>query len=225
MSFESSRIPNDKLSLATSGIGGVIIKVKGRASHAGSAPERGINALTELAHQILQTKDLSDPKTGLKMNWTNAKAGSGSHNVIPDSAEAFADVRVNRLDDYDRIERQVRTRVANQLVPNAKVEFVFERRRPPLQVSSAAQLVANHARSIMRNELARDLLVDTEAEGGGTDAAFAALDTKNAVVERFGMQGYGAHTADDEYILISSIEPRLYLVTRLIMDISRDRVH
>ena len=223
MSFEASRIRNDKLSLATSGIGGVIIKVKGKASHAGTAPERGINALTELAHQILQTKDLSDRKAGLKMNWTNAKAGSGLHNVIPESAEAFADVRVNRLDDYDRIEREVRSRVANQVVPNAKVEFVFERRRPPLQPSPAAQVVANHPRTIMRN--GREILVDTEPEGGGTDAAFAALQTKNAVVERFGVQGYGAHSAEDEYILISSIEPRLYLVTRLIMDISRDRVH
>ena len=225
MSFESSRIPNDKLALATSGIGGVIIKVRGKASHAGSAAERGINALTELAHQILQTKDLSDPKTGLKMNWTSAKAGSGSHNVIPEYAEAFADVRVNRVDDYDRIEREVRSRITHQLVPNAKVEFVFERRRPPLQPSPAAERVARHAQGIFRNELGRDIMVDSQAEGGGTDAAFAALETKNAVVERFGLQGYGGHTADDEYVLVSSIEPRLYMVTRVIMDISRDRVH
>ena len=79
LSFEGTRVDSDKLSLATSGIGGVILRVKGKASHAGSSPERGINALVELSHQILQTKDLSDPATGLKMNWTNAKAGSGSH--------------------------------------------------------------------------------------------------------------------------------------------------
>ncbi len=106
LSFEATRVNSDKLSLATSGIGGVIIKVKGKASHSGSSPERGINALVELSNQILQTTDLSDPATGLKMNWTNAKAGSGSHNVIPESAEAFADVRVNQVADYDRIERE-----------------------------------------------------------------------------------------------------------------------
>jgi glutamate carboxypeptidase len=66
--------------------------------------------------------------------------------------------------------------------------------------------------------------VDAVAEGGGTDAAFAALKTKNAVLERFGLRGFGAHSTDDEYVLVSSIEPRLYLATRLIMDLARDRI-
>jgi glutamate carboxypeptidase len=223
LSFEATRVNSDKLSLATSGIGGVILRVKGKASHAGSSPERGINALVELSHQILQTTDLSDPKTGLKMNWTNARAGSGSHNVIPESAEAFADVRVNLVADYDRIEREVRERMVKTLVPGVKVEMVFERRRPPLQAFDASRAMAAHARQIYR-EIARELVIDTEAEGGGTDAAFAALATKNAVVERFGLQGFGAHSNEDEYILVSSIEPRLYLATRLIMDLSQNKV-
>ena len=67
-------------------------------------------------------------------------------------------------------------------------------------------------------------MVDPVAEGGGTDAAFAALKTRNAVLERFGLRGFGAHSTDDEYVLISSIEPRLYLAARLIMDIARDRI-
>jgi glutamate carboxypeptidase len=223
LSFEGTRVNSDKLSLATSGIGGVIIKVKGKASHSGSSPERGINALLELSHQILQMKDMSDPQTGLKMNWTMASAGNGSHNVIPEHAEAFADVRVNRLDDYDRIEREVREKIRTQLVPNAKVEMVFERRRPPLQAFDASRALAAHAQQIYR-ELGKELVVDAQAEGGGTDAAFAALNTKNAVVERFGLAGYGAHSTEDEYILVSSIEPRLYLATRLIMDVSQNKV-
>src|SRR5262245_19811453 len=51
LSCESSRVENDKLALATAGIASVILKVKGRASHAGSAPDMGRNALYELAHQ------------------------------------------------------------------------------------------------------------------------------------------------------------------------------
>jgi glutamate carboxypeptidase len=45
MSFEASRAESDKIALATSGIAMVVLTVRGRASHAGSAPERGINAL------------------------------------------------------------------------------------------------------------------------------------------------------------------------------------
>ena len=223
MSFEGGGSDKDQVRLATAGIAGVTIKVKGKASHAGSAPERGINAMVELANQILQTKDLSDPATGLKMNWTMAEAGNGSHNVIPEHAQAFADVRVTKLDDYDRIEREVRDRITHKIVPNAQVEMVFERRRPPLQTWEASTKVAEHAQEIYK-EVGRSLIVDAKAEGGGTDAAFAALKTRNAVIERFGLQGFGAHSTEDEYILVSSIEPRLYLATRLIMDVSQGKV-
>jgi glutamate carboxypeptidase len=58
-SVEASRVESDKLALATSGIAAITLNVKGRASHAGSAPEKGVNALYELAHQLLQTRDLS----------------------------------------------------------------------------------------------------------------------------------------------------------------------
>jgi glutamate carboxypeptidase len=38
-----------------------------------------------------------------------------------------------------------------------------------------------------------------------------------------GLRNFGAHTNNAEYINISSIEPRLYLLTRLIMDIAIGR--
>jgi len=222
LSFEASRVESDKLALATAGIASIVLKVTGRASHAGAAPERGVNALYELSHQILQLRDLSDPATGVKMNWTVSKAGT-NRNVIPAAAEATADVRVLRVADYERVEKQVRERITKQLIPEAKVEMIFERRRPPLEASPATAAMARHAQTIYR-ELGMDLVVDAVAEGGGTDAAFAALQTRNAVLERFGLRGFGAHSNDDEYVLVSSIEPRLYLAARLIMDLARGRV-
>jgi glutamate carboxypeptidase len=41
-----------------------------------------------------------------------------------------------------------------------------------------------------------------------------------AVVEGFGLQGFGAHSTNAEFILMSSIEPRLYFAARMIMAIS-----
>ena len=113
--------------------------------------------------------------------------------------------------------------MTRQIVPDAKVSLTFERRRPPLLLNPASHAAADRAKAIYR-EIGKDLVVDEKAEGGGTDAAFAALNTRNAVIERFGAQGYGGHTADDEYILVGSIEPRMYLATRLIMDVSQDKV-
>jgi glutamate carboxypeptidase len=167
-------------------------------------------------------RDLSDRSSGVKMNWTVAHAGT-NRNVIPESAEATADVRVLRVADYDGVERAVRGRIKQQLIPEAKVDMLFERRRPPLEASPASTALARHGQAIYK-ELGLDLVIDTVAEGGGTDAAFAALETKNAVVERFGLRGYGAHSTEDEYVLVSSIEPRLYLAARLVMDLARDKV-
>jgi len=217
-SCESSRVDSDKLALATAGIASVILKVKGRASHAGSAPEMGRNALYELAHQILQTRDLSNPSTGLKMNWTLASAGT-NRNVIPAEASATADVRVLRVADYDRIEREVRGRIRNRLISDTQVEMTFERRRPPLESNAAARALGAHAQKVYA-EIGRKLAVDAVAEGGGTDAAFAALESKAATLERFGLQGFGAHSNDAEYVLLDSIEPRLYLLARMVMDVS-----
>ncbi len=221
MSFEASRVNNDKLSLATSGIASVYLNVEGRASHAGAAPERGVNALYELSHQIMQMRDLSKNDIGLKLNWTVAQAGT-NRNVIPAYATAQADVRVLRVSDYEAIEAAVRERAKNQLLPASKVTINFERRRPPLEATPANRKLAAHAQTIYA-ELGRKLNVDDQPEGGGTDAAFAALKSKGAVVERFGLQGFGGHTADNEYVLLDTIEARLYLAARVVMDVSRGK--
>ena len=221
MSFEATRTNSDKLSLATSGIASVELKVEGRASHAGAAPERGVNALYELSHQIMQMRDLSQNDKGLKLNWTVAQSGT-NRNVIPAYATAQADVRVLRVADYDGIEATVRERAKKQLLTDAKVTINFERRRPPLEATPANRKLAAHAQTIYA-ELGRKLEVDDQPEGGGTDAAFAALKTKAAVVERFGLQGFGGHSADNEYVLLDTVEARLYLAARVVMDASRGK--
>lgn len=222
MSFEASRVDSDKLALATSGIASATLTVRGRASHAGGAPERGVNALYELSHQLLQLRDLSVPERGLKMNWTVSKAGV-VRNMIPPGAQAWADVRLLKVSDLSDLEQKVQARIQNKLLPESQVSVQFENRRPPLEASQAARQVAAHAQTIYR-ELGKTLVVDDQPEGGGTDAAFAALDTRAPVIERFGLQGFGAHTNNAEYVLLSSITPRLYLATRLISDFSKGLV-
>ena len=222
-SCEASLASSDRISLVTAGIGAVTLNVTGKASHAGSAPELGRNALYELSHQILQMRDLSDATTGVKFNWTIAQAGT-NRNVIPAKATANADVRVLKVDDFNSIEPKVAARINNKLIPDTKVEFNFERRRPPLQSNSAGLAVANYAKKIYQEDLGLDLTFSTQAEGSGTDAAFAGLNNQNAVLERFGARGFGAHSNDAEYILIDSIEPRMYLLTKMIMDISMGKI-
>ena len=220
-SCEASQAKSDRLALTTAGIGAVNLNIVGKASHAGAAPELGRNALEELSFQIQQMRHLSNPKEGIKMNWTLATAGT-NRNVIPATAFATADVRVMKKEDFDLIERQVQERIKTQQIPEAKVLMSFERRRPPLVASSQSLRMAEHAKRIY-TELGKDLVLGLTAAGGGTDAAFAALNTQSPVIESMGVQGFGAHSNDDEYILLSSITPRMYLLTRLIMDISTNK--
>eukprot|EP01037_Dinobryon_pediforme_P009981 gene9981-10047_t len=210
------------LRLATSGIGAAYLTVQGKASHAGAKPEDGVNALYELSHQLLQMKDLSKTDEGLKLNWTVSKAGT-NRNVIPAEATAQADARALRVADFDGLEKGLQEKVKSKLLPASKVDVKFEVRRPPLEASDASRRVAGYGKVIYQ-ELGMSLNVVEKATGGGTDAAFAALKTKGAVVEGMGLSGYGAHSNDAEYVQINTIVPRLYLATRMIMDISRDRV-
>ena len=210
------------LRLATSGIGAAYLTVQGKASHAGAKPEDGVNALYELSHQLLQMKDLSKTDEGLKLNWTVSKAGT-NRNVIPAEATAQADARALRVADFEGLEKGLQEKVKSKLLPASKVDVKFEVRRPPLEASDASRRVAGYGKVIYQ-ELGMSLNVVEKATGGGTDAAFAARKTRGAVVEGMGRSGYGAHSNDAEYVQINTIEPRLYLATRMIMDISRDRV-
>ena len=217
LSFEAAGAEGG-IRLATSGIGAAYLSVEGRTSHAGARPEAGINALTELAHQLLQMQDLSEADTGVKVNWTLAQAGT-NRNVIPANATAMADVRALRVADFDRVDKEMQRRVQHTRVPGAKVQLKFEVRRPPLEATPASRALSKRAQAIYQ-EIGLPMKVAEVATGGGTDAAFAALQARGPVIEGLGLTGFGAHSNDAEYVDIGTIAPRLYLVARLVMDLS-----
>jgi glutamate carboxypeptidase len=210
------------LRLATSGIGAAYLTVDGKASHAGSAPDKGVNALYELSHQMLQLSDLSRRDQGLSLNWTVSQAGT-NRNVIPAQASAQGDARALKVSDFIELEATLQQRIKTQRIADAKVQLRFEVRRPPLEATPASRRLAAHGVAIYE-ELGVPMKVLDVATGGGTDAASAALKTKAAVIESFGLSGFGAHSNDAEYVKLETIVPRLYLSARMIMDVSQDKV-
>jgi glutamate carboxypeptidase len=214
--------PQGQLRLSTSGIAAAYLTVQGKSSHAGAAPEKGINALYELSNQLLQLRSLSQPERGLKLNWTVAQAGT-NRNVIPANASAQADARALKMSDFEQLQTQLQEGIKKQLIPDAKVQLKFEMRRPPLEANAASRTVSAYGKKIY-GELDLPMNVVEVASGGGTDAAFAGLKSKAAVIEGMGITGYGAHSNDAEYVLLNTIVPRLYLSTRLIMDFAQGKV-
>ncbi len=94
---------NDGLVNWRKGTGRVVVEVKGRASHARSAPQSGVNALMELAHQVLQLKKLEDKEKKTILNFTVFQSGD-KLNVIPDYAVARAEMRALGQEEFTRVE-------------------------------------------------------------------------------------------------------------------------
>ncbi|MCP3463665.1 M20/M25/M40 family metallo-hydrolase [Bradyrhizobium sp. CCGUVB23] len=205
---------NDSLLLGASGTATGTIKVKGRASHAGAAPDRGRNALIELSHQLLQTQDVAKSIPGTQLNWTTSKAGT-VRNQIPEDAEAGADIRLTVSDGIAKLQAALDEKIKNKLVPDTETTVSIVPGRPPFVAGERGRALAQEGPAIYA-ELGRKLDI-AEMTGGGTDAGYANRSGKAVVVESFGLAGFGYH-ARDEYIDTNSIVPRLYLMTRMLIE-------
>jgi glutamate carboxypeptidase len=208
---------NDALLLGASGTATGRMEVKGRASHAGAAPQLGRNALIELAHQLLQTRDIAPP--GTQLHWTTAQAGT-VRNQIPENAVAGADIRITAAEGLKKLQAVLNEKLKEKLIPDTETIVTIEPGRPPFVATDRGRLLARQGQQIYA-EIGRTLDI-SEMTGGGTDAGFANRSGKAVVVESFGLAGYGYH-ARDEYIDAGSIAPRLYLVTRLLKELGKGK--
>ena len=104
--------------------------------------------------------------------------------------------------------------------PDTVVDCVLEVGRPPLVGGERTLALARRAQA-SHAELGGKPLSIHPISGGGTDAGFASRSGKAVVLESLGLPGWGYH-AKDEYIDLDGIVPRLYLSTRLLMDLGRD---
>lgn len=212
--------PRDSLLLGASGTATATMEVKGRASHAGAAPQLGRNALVELSHQILQTRDVAKDIPGTQLNWTIAQAGT-VRNQIPDKAVATADVRLTVKDGAERLQAALREKIAaGKLVPDTETILTIEPGRPPFLAGEAGRALGQRAQAIYA-EIDRPLDL-ADMTGGATDAGFAGRSGKAAVLESFGLAGFGYH-ARDEFIDTATIVPRLYLMTRMLVELGKDK--
>ena len=199
---------------ARKGSGTAEIDVKGKAAHAGVAPETGRNAANELAHQVLQVGKLGDSAKQTTFNVTVLKAGDAT-NVIPDHATAYADVRVAVPEEFDRVERDLTRVSANKLIAETEVKTSLVRSFPPMPRNPASDQLAAKAQAIY-GEIGRKLTL--EGSGGAADSSLSA-GVGTPTLDGFGIVGGGIHTPE-EYAEVESVVPRLYLLSRMIMELA-----
>jgi glutamate carboxypeptidase len=129
--------------------------------------------------------------------------------------------RVTQPGAEKKLEAALQAKVAaGKLTPDTEATVKLEAGRPAFVAGEKGRALAEKAQAIHK-ELDRDL-APTPMTGGGTNAGFAGRSGKAAVVESFGLAGFGYH-ARDKYIEVDSIVPRIYLVTRLLTGIGKNR--
>ncbi|HZY20628.1 MAG TPA: glutamate carboxypeptidase [Ramlibacter sp.] len=220
LSFEPTLAMAESLTLGTAGIVYYKVGVKGLASHAGAAPELGVNALVEASDIVLRTMDLDDKARDLRFNWTVGKSGQVA-NIIPDEAQLEANIRYARKEDLDGLLRTLEQRIqGRKKLDKSVITIAPEYGRPAFNADAAGRALVQRAVAIYAETGGRLNVV--ERTGGGTDAAYAALSGK-PVLESLGLPGFGYHSNQAEYVMIDAIPRRLYLASRLVMDLGAGR--
>jgi glutamate carboxypeptidase len=206
--------PADGLVVWRKGSATALVEVKGKASHAGVAPELGRNAAMEVAHQILQLGKLGDEAKKTTINFTVLNAGDRK-NVIPDQATAAADVRAAVPEEFDRIEKDLAQVSQDKLIADTEVTTTLKRGLPPMPQTAESDRLMAMAQGIY-GEIGRKLT--EEGSGGAADASLSA-SVGTPTLDGFGIVGGNIHTPE-EYAEIDSVAPRIYLLSRMIMELA-----
>jgi glutamate carboxypeptidase len=208
--------PPDAITVWRKGGGDIFIQVKGRPAHAGMVPQNGRNAAVELVHQLSALEGLF-PHTGngITVNLTVIKAGDRS-NIIPDVAAATLDVRFRKLEEFDAVLAKVKSGLAPKIVPDTTITVSVDGAAyPPLTENPQIDALGQRAQAIYA-ELGKTVAMS--GNGGASESA-VVMSMGTPALDGLGYVGDDFHT-DHEWIDLSSVTPRLYLFTRLLMETS-----
>jgi glutamate carboxypeptidase len=205
--LEPSLGPRGLLKTARKGVGEVEIIVHGRASHAGLAPQDGVNAVHELAQQITRLQKWNDSRRGISVN-ADVIEGGTRVNVIAERARAVIDLRALRLADMRSLEKRVHA--LRPITRGARLEIRGGFNRAPMERKVSAALFTR-AKSLAAQ---MDLSIGECVAGGGSDGNLtAALGIPT--LDGLGAVGDGAHSAN-EHVVVKTMPQRAALLAALL---------
>ena len=205
--LEPSYGPHGLIKTARKGLGEAEIIVHGCASHAGLAPEEGVNAVHELCHQLSRILRWNNPDRGTTVNADIIHGGTRT-NVIADRARAVLDLRASSISEMSRLERQLHALKPH--LPGARLEISGGFSRSPLERKMSAALF-KRAKSLAAQ---MNLSLGECVVGGGSDGNLtAALGIPT--LDGLGAVGDGAHSTH-EHILTAAMPIRAALLAALL---------
>jgi glutamate carboxypeptidase len=205
--LEPSFGPRGLLKTARKGVGEAELIVHGRASHAGLAPQEGINAIHEISQQLARVEKWNDHRRGVTINADVIEGGTRA-NVIAERARAVLDLRALRISDMRNLER--RLHALRPIHKGARLEISGGFSRPPLERKVSAPLFAR-AKSLAKQ---MNVSLGECTVGGGSDGNFtAALGVPT--LDGLGAVGDGAHSSH-EHVVVNTMPARAALLAALL---------
>ena len=191
------------------GGGWFYVTARGCAAHAGADPDKGVNAVVELAHQITRIHTLNDGEKGTSAQVT-VVSGGDKVNIIPDEARAAVDVRISQLQEQNTVEDFFRDLTQTPFLPGARIEVSGGIDRPPMEAGPASDELFEQIR-----QSASKMGIDPGgiSTGGCSDGNFTAA-AGTPTIDGMGLVGANSHR-EDEYVELSSIVPMVCLLAEL----------
>jgi glutamate carboxypeptidase len=187
------------------------LSATGRASHSGSAPDHGRNALLALAQAALQIASRHDPTGPDRLSVVPTVVRSGdAFNVVPAAGELLCDMRADALEAFEQVLAEVPPEI-----DGVGLDAALERRWPGMDArSSTSELLAAAGSRLGRP-------VTGVSRGGASDASHFAAGIE-WTVDGLGPRGGGAHSPG-EFVLTASLEQRAQVALALAAEVL-DRV-
>jgi glutamate carboxypeptidase len=193
---------------ARKGVGVYVLRTHGRQAHAGVEPGTGIDAIGEMARQVVDVLALAKHSAGTTVNVGRIAGGTAS-NVIAELAEAEVDVRYTNPAEGARVDGGIRSLKPHDARVRISVEGGLN--RPPFVRTDAVERLYHLARE---QAAAVGLTIGEGATGGASDGNFTAA-VGAPTLDGLGVPGAGAHTFE-EHILVDTLPQRVAFLRRLI---------
>lgn len=203
--------PRGCLKTERKGVGEAKLIVTGRSAHAGIDPEKGVNAVHELALQIARLAKFSNPGRGTTVQATVIHGGTAT-NVVPADASASVDLRAARLADGRALNRKLHA--LRPILRGAKLEVVGGINRPPMENTPRSRALFSQAQKLAAE---MGIKLGEASTGGGSDGNFTAA-VGAPTLDGLGAIGDGAHSPR-EHVLIRSLSERAALLAGLLATI------
>lgn len=192
------------------------VHVKGKASHAGSAYSKGISAIKEAAHKILNIEAASVQEQ-ITYNCGLLKAGSAP-NTVPENAEFTLYNRYWTMAQRQEIRDHVEGIIATSYIPGTESTFEIIGERPPMEPTEGNYALCEHIRSISEKYGMGEM--HSHLQMSGSDAAYTTMAGAPSVCS-MGPLGSGAHSTR-EFIYIDSIAKRAKLMAAVVAELPED---